>query len=306
MDTPCKSSRIDFGRWVAIPVFNLLLVWNLMASSLLVRSLFPVDAMKVLWFMNHLLSVAFLVLVILLYIRRGSATATTRSLPVRIVAMAAFALPFAMPFLGNAAHAGAATLAISSLIITAGLAFTLAALLTLGKSFSIIPQTRKLVVQGPYRLVRHPIYLGEIVTYSGMALAGMSIPKVLVVLLLILCQTYRAIQEEKLLAETFPDYLDYASKTPAFVPGFRPNDPKVVEVGGSLQEESCHERPGSICPDSPSRSTAHALIAIHYESETPNAKVKGTLPVALNEIKKPTGCKDGHRKVLQPQQVFIA
>ncbi len=239
MDTYRKSSRIDFGKWVAIPVFTLLLVWNFVDSSLLVEFFFPIDAMKVLWFMNHLLAVAFLVLVIFLYFRRGSATTTTRSLPVRFVAMLAFFLPFAIPFLGNAARTGAAALAISSLIITAGLAFTLTALMTLGKSFSIIPQTRHLVVQGPYRLVRHPIYLGEIITYFGMALASISIPNVLVVLLLILSQIYRAIQEEKLLAETFPDYLHYASKTPAFIPGFRPNDQKATEVGGSIHEESC-------------------------------------------------------------------
>jgi protein-S-isoprenylcysteine O-methyltransferase Ste14 len=101
----------------------------------------------------------------------------------------------------------------------AGTVFTLAALGTLGKSFSIIPQARKLVVRGPYRLVRHPAYLGEMTGVLGLALAGVSIPKILVFFLLACCQIYRAFQEEKVLTEAFPEYADYASKTSRFLPG---------------------------------------------------------------------------------------
>jgi protein-S-isoprenylcysteine O-methyltransferase Ste14 len=89
----------------------------------------------------------------------------------------------------------------------------------LGKSFSIIPQTRNLVVRGPYRLVRHPIYIGEITCMLGLTLAGVSIPKILIFLLLVGCQVYRSIQEEKLLTAAFPEYADYAAKTARFLPG---------------------------------------------------------------------------------------
>lgn len=38
----------------------------------------------------------------------------------------------------------------------------LVSLASLGRSFAILPARRAIVARGPYRLVRHPIYLGEL------------------------------------------------------------------------------------------------------------------------------------------------
>ena len=40
----------------------------------------------------------------------------------------------------------------------------------LGKSFSIMPEARKLVTGGPYACARHPLYTVEIITIIGTAL----------------------------------------------------------------------------------------------------------------------------------------
>ena len=41
----------------------------------------------------------------------------------------------------------------------------------LGKSFAILPALRDIVVNGPYRIVRHPAYLGELLMVLACALA---------------------------------------------------------------------------------------------------------------------------------------
>jgi protein-S-isoprenylcysteine O-methyltransferase Ste14 len=218
-----KSSRIDLGRLVAVAVFGYFMVINLMATQRVLDVFFPVDAVKCLVLALRLLVAAFYVLIIALYFVRDKASATTRSFPARLIALTATFLPFLIPFLGDPTGMGhfpsPAILTISNVIMLSSMAFIVAALGALGKSFSIIPQVRKLVVRGPYRLVRHPIYIGEITCLLGPTLVGVSIAKTLVFLLVVGCQVYRSIQEEKMLTTAFPEYADYAAKTARFLPG---------------------------------------------------------------------------------------
>jgi len=50
-----------------------------------------------------------------------------------------------------------------------GVAFSLWGLASLGRSFGIAPSDRGLVTCGAYRLVRHPMYLGELLSYAAAA-----------------------------------------------------------------------------------------------------------------------------------------
>lgn len=53
-----------------------------------------------------------------------------------------------------------------------GLLLALWSLTALGFSFSIAPEDRGIVERGPYRFVRHPMYLGEILSLLGLCIVG--------------------------------------------------------------------------------------------------------------------------------------
>ena len=87
-------------------------------------------------------------------------------------------------------------------------------LITLGKRFGIGPADRGLVVSGPYRFVRHPMYTGELILRLALS-AGNSSAWFLIPLMPVL-QALRAIREERVIT----GYADYASRVPwRFLPG---------------------------------------------------------------------------------------
>ena len=55
----------------------------------------------------------------------------------------------------------------AGLLVGTGALLSVSAFLALGKCFGILPAVRGVVVRGPYRLVRHPAYLGEVLIVLG-------------------------------------------------------------------------------------------------------------------------------------------
>jgi protein-S-isoprenylcysteine O-methyltransferase Ste14 len=108
---------------------------------------------------------------------------------------------------------------ISLLLIISGTVIAICAALVLGRSISILPEARRLVTWGPYALVRHPLYLGEIVAIVGIALQYLSAWALLVLGLQCAFQFQRMKNEERVLFKVFPEYGDYMSRTARLLPG---------------------------------------------------------------------------------------
>lgn len=110
-----------------------------------------------------------------------------------------------------------AQVAASSLVL-AGNGFAIYVLTHLGRSFSILPQSRKLVTSGPYQVVRHPLYLAEAVATVGAVIEFMSTWALILVIVQFSLQLIRINYEEIVLGETFPEYKTYSKQTWRLLP----------------------------------------------------------------------------------------
>jgi protein-S-isoprenylcysteine O-methyltransferase Ste14 len=72
---------------------------------------------------------------------------------------------------------------------------------------------------GLYRFVRHPIYSGLLLFAVALALTSGSLWTTAACVALVLLINAKARWEERHLAHRFPEYADYAARTPRFIPG---------------------------------------------------------------------------------------
>jgi protein-S-isoprenylcysteine O-methyltransferase Ste14 len=107
----------------------------------------------------------------------------------------------------------------STLLIVGGIGFALYAVLELGRSLSMLPEARRLVTNGPYSVIRHPLYLGEAVALVGVTLQYLSPWAIALLALQCIFQLERMKNEELVLSRAFPDYRDYAARTARLLPG---------------------------------------------------------------------------------------
>jgi protein-S-isoprenylcysteine O-methyltransferase Ste14 len=102
--------------------------------------------------------------------------------------------------------------------------FVVAAARTLGKQWSLaarVVEGHKLVTEGPYKVVRHPIYTGMLGMLLATCAATTLPPALPVAVLVVLVGTLiRVRSEEKLLRETFgADFDNYSRRVRGFIPG---------------------------------------------------------------------------------------
>ncbi|ASY62540.1 hypothetical protein SJ05684_c10830 [Sinorhizobium sojae CCBAU 05684] len=114
--------------------------------------------------------------------------------------------------------AGPGMLVASTVLALIGTALSIYCLFWLGRSFSVMASARKLVVTGPYAIVRHPLYAAEAISAVGFLIANWSLAALLVGAAHFAFQLRRMFNEERVLRRTFPEYDSYASSVPMLIP----------------------------------------------------------------------------------------
>jgi protein-S-isoprenylcysteine O-methyltransferase Ste14 len=173
--------------------------------------------------LQELVTVVFLALVVLLFaIRRRAIKGQRASLLPGAVALVGTFLLNAVAYLPVEDTTSTESLFASSAVVIVGTLFTIWSLATLGRCFGLFPEVRGLVLRGPYRLVRHPVYLGELVSALGLLLAKPHPLVVAIFAAFVALQYWRTIYEERALSAAYPDqYPAYTHQVPRLVPGRR-------------------------------------------------------------------------------------
>ena len=162
--------------------------------------------------------ILFLTLIVFVIIVRLRPVAKSAGVAPRLVALVGTCMPSFMTLLPRNPDSLAVNVA-SLLLIAIGFAFAVYAFSYLNRSASIMPEARRLVTDGPYRWLRHPVYLFEEIGVIGLALPFASIWALLWLLVHAACQLQRMKNEERVLRGAFPDYDGYASRTARLIPG---------------------------------------------------------------------------------------
>ena len=161
-------------------------------------------ALKPLWAVETLL---FAVLIVAYAVRRRPVERARGAREILVPPLGA-ALPFGL--LTSPPHplvaSSPAALQLVFWWMTAVTAFTVWGMGCLGRSFSITVEARAPVCRGPYRWVRHPVYLGEMSTAAAVALWRWSLPNGVLLALFVAVQLLRSRWEEEKLERVFPAY----------------------------------------------------------------------------------------------------
>jgi protein-S-isoprenylcysteine O-methyltransferase Ste14 len=146
----------------------------------------------------------------LLMMTRSPAKARAEALLPRIAAFVGTYMPWTITFFGKTS--GAVPNLASTVLVLVGTVTMLVTIRHLGRAFSLTPQARCVVKTGPYRWIRHPLYLSEEFAVAGVVLKSLSPATVIILLLHIGVQICRIRYEEDLLRRACPEYASYEAR----------------------------------------------------------------------------------------------
>jgi protein-S-isoprenylcysteine O-methyltransferase Ste14 len=100
-----------------------------------------------------------------------------------------------------------------TLLVVVGAFLMLGGVLSLNRSFGIVAAQRDIKTGGLYQVVRHPIYLSYVFSFSGYVLGNWSPQNFAVYAVSLALMVARLHQEEKLLSKD-PEYREFMARTP--------------------------------------------------------------------------------------------
>jgi len=124
-----------------------------------------------------------------------------RSLPSNASVVIAYAYPYAQVLYLRWVPGDAAWFAGGLVLVTLAACLSLASLLSIGRRFGVRPALRGLATRGPYRLVRHPMYLSYIIADIGYNLQEWNFGTALMVMAGWASLLYRIHAEERILSQ---------------------------------------------------------------------------------------------------------
>ncbi len=173
--------------------------------------LFRLDLYALIWW---LITLQFFLFVVS-YVTRTKARAPASGFIESVFPFICAAMPFSLvvkyPFVPPT-HSIAYLRALSILLVIGGTLFIIFGILFLRKSFSIMTEVRKPVFGGIYRITRHPMYVGSILTTLGTLFQNFGWLNCLLFKVFCICQVYRATREENKIKTIYPEYGVYTAK----------------------------------------------------------------------------------------------
>jgi protein-S-isoprenylcysteine O-methyltransferase Ste14 len=216
-----RTKLYDVLAAAPLLVWFVLGIWKLApqaASDARTALVAPFNPGALLDLLSSLLTLVFFTLVIALVFARRMPVAKSSGLWPRLVAIIGGNLEVALGTLHPVALPLALKL-LSTALIAVGTGAEIVVLIWLGRAYSIFPEARRLVLQGPYRWIRHPLYLTAAIATIGIAMGYAQPWAALLAIVTFGFQIGRMHNEEHVLAATFPEYAAYAARTKRLIPG---------------------------------------------------------------------------------------
>lgn len=202
-----------------------LLSWIVFSTTLQMAGLVrftkvaPLSLTSAIHLTMQLATIAFLLLIAATTILRSRPTAKAEGLEPRISALAGTFLFYGITLFFPRCELPTVAEVVAIFLTIVGCVGAIIALGELGKSFSIMAESRQLVTNGLYNWVRHPLYLAEEIAFVGLFIQFASAWSALIFAAQIAFQLRRIHNEEIILSNSFPEYQEYRSRTARLIPG---------------------------------------------------------------------------------------